>query len=66
MLRNESMRLLPRRSGKIAARRTVQPFRARGRQRHEGRFIDQRAIEQRDAIGDLDRGGITRMAIDRL
>src|SRR5258708_1219802 len=78
MLRSESTRLLPRRSGyqrlfivnanktgHIAARRTIQSFRPAGCQRGKRRLVDQRAIWRRDLGRYLDSEGLVGLAVNR-
>jgi hypothetical protein len=53
-------------AGQIAARRAVQPFRARGREHGERGMLDQAAVVRRDAVRDLDRGCFAGKALDCL
>src|SRR6266851_4700565 len=52
-------------AGQIAARRAIQPLRSGRCQCDERRLVDQHAILRRHSGGDLDRGGLVRLPINR-
>ena len=78
MLRSESTRLLPRRSGSMSVRssamrtkpgrsprgRAVQPLRAAGGQDEKGRGLDELPVVGRDPVHLLDAGGLGGLAVE--